>query len=446
MQVSVETTSGLERRMTVVIPAEEIEKEVESRLRSLSRRVKMKGFRPGKVPLSVVASQYGPQVRQEVLSEVTQNSLREAIARENLQLASRPRIEVQNVAPGENYEYTAVFEVFAQFDLAPVKQLKITRPVAEITEQDVDEMVENLRRQRARWEEVQRPAQTGDRVVVDYLGTVDGQPFEGGEAKEVAVVLGEGKFIAGFEEGLHGVRAGDERTLEVTFPEDYRVTELAGRPACFEVRVHSVAESVLPELDEDFVRSYDVADGSLESLRREVRRNMEDELAQAIRDRVKQQVMDELLQANPIELPRSQVEERIDLLMNRMRDTLQRQGMAPEAVQLDRAMFEEQARKQVALQMLTAEIVQQQGLQATPEQVRAKVESLAAAYEQPEEVVRWYYADPQRLASIESMVLEDAVVDWILSQAQVSEEPATFTEVLRGRQEAAAPSAGGEAP
>ncbi len=433
MQVSVESTGGLERRMTVTIPAEEVEKAVQDRLKTLSRRVKLKGFRPGKVPLSVIASHYGPQVRQEVLSEITQNSFREAVAQEKLQLASMPRIEPLHTEPGENYQYAAVFEVMSQFDLLPVQDIKITRPVAEVTEQDVDAMLENLRRQRARWQDVERPARNEDRLIIDYRGTVEGEPFPGNEGQQVPLVLGSGRFIAGFEDQLQGVKAGEDVTVEVTFPDDYHATEVAGRQARFEVHVHSVAESVLPEMDEEFVRSYDVADGTLESLRREVRKSMEDELRQAVRERVKEQVMDELLAANPIELPRAQVEQQIGRLMARTRETLQRQGVDSAGLELDRSMFEEEARKRVALGLLTAEIVRQQNLTAEPDQVRAKVESLAAAYDDPDEVVRWYYADAARLADIESLVLEDAVVDWVLGQAQVTDEPTTFEALMKDR-------------
>ncbi|HFD92229.1 MAG TPA: trigger factor [Gammaproteobacteria bacterium] len=433
MQVSVETTSGLERRMKVSIPAEEVEREVDRRLRSLTRTVKMKGFRPGKVPLSVISSQYGPQVRQEVLNELTQRSFREAVARENLQLASMPRIEPQRTEPGEDYEYSAIFEVVESFDIAPVKDIKITRPVAEITEEDVDAMVENLRRQRARWQAVEREAREGDRLLIDYRGTIDGEAFEGNEGKQVPIVLGSGQFIAGFEEQLKGARAGEDRVVEVTFPEDYHARDLAGRQARFDVHVHAVEESVLPEVDEEFVRSFDVPDGSVESLRAEVRRSMEDELAQVIRDRVREQVMDGLLAANPVQLPQAQVEEQINALMNQARENLQRQGVNVGDVELSREMFEEQARKRVALGMLTAEIVKQQNMVADPDKVRAKVESLAAAYEDPDEVMRWYYADRSRLNSVESLVLEDAVVDWVMEHAQVTDEPSSFEALMKGR-------------
>ncbi len=435
MQVSVETTEGLERRMTVTIPAEQIEKEVDSRLKSLTRTVRIKGFRPGKVPLSVVTKRYGPHVRQEVINEMTQTTFRDAIEEQKIELASRPRIEPREVEPkaGEDYEYTAVFDVIERFDIAPVQDIKITKPVAEISDQDIDNMVETLRKQRASWQEVDRPAQQGDQLIIDFRGTVGGEDFEGNEGKQIPVELGAGKFIPGFEEQLEGLKAGDERTIELTFPEDYHAKDLAGKEAAFEVKVHTVSEPVLPELDEEFVRSFDVPDGKVESLREEIRRSMQDELDQAIRDNIKEQVMEALLAANPVELPRGRVEEQIDLLMSQMRETLQSQGAQFGDLNLDRSMFEEQARKRVALGMLTSEIVKQQNMVPAPERVRTKVETVAAGYDNPEGVVNWYYAEPERLSSIESLVLEDQVVDWVTENADVTEEPTTFDEMMKNK-------------
>ena len=435
MQVSVETTEGLERRMTVTIPAEQIEKEVDSRLKSLTRTVRIKGFRPGKVPLSVVTKRYGPHVRQEVINEMTQTTFRDAIEEQKIELASRPRIEPREVEPkaGEDYEYTAVFDVIERFDIAPVQDIKITKPVAEISDQDIDNMVETLRKQRATWQEVDRPAQQGDQLIIDFRGTVGGEDFEGNEGKQIPVELGAGKFIPGFEEQLEGLKAGDERTIELTFPEDYHAKDLAGKEAAFEVKVHTVSEPVLPELDEEFVRSFDVPDGKVESLREEIRRSMQDELDQAIRDNIKEQVMEALLAANPVELPKGRVEEQIDLLMSQMRETLQSQGAQFGDLNLDRSMFEEQARKRVALGMLTSEIVKQQNMVPAPERVRTKVETVAAGYDNPEGVVNWYYAEPERLSSIESLVLEDQVVDWVTENADVTEEPTTFDEMMKNK-------------
>ncbi len=432
MQVSVETTEGLERRMTVTIPAEQIEKEVDNRLKSLTRTVRIKGFRPGKVPLSVVTKRYGPHVRQEVINEMTQATFRDAIQEQNIELASMPRIEAREteVRVGEDFQYTAIFEVIERFDIAPVQDIKITKPVAGITEQDIDNMMEKLRRQRATWRETDRPAQEGDQLTIDYRGTINGEDFEGNEGKEILVELGAGKFIPGFEEQLEGVKAGEERTIELTFPEHYHAKDLAGRQAVFEVKVHTVSEPVLPEIDEAFVRSYDVPDGKVESLREEIRRSMQDELDQAIRDNIKEQVMEALLAANPMELPKGRVEEQIDLLMSQMRETLQSSGAQMGDLNLERSMFEEQARKRVALGMLTSEIVKQQNMTPAPDRVRTKVETVAAGYDNPEGVVNWYYAEPERLSSIESLVLEDQVVDWVTENADVTEKPTTFDEMM----------------
>jgi len=434
MQVSVEGGAGLERRMKVTIPAEQVDKEVKSRLQRLSRTVRLKGFRPGKVPLTVVAKHYGSHVRQEVLNELTQSSFREAIVQENLQLAGMPRIEPVADAAGDNFEYTAVFEVFADFDLAPVKDIEISRPVTEITEQDVDNMLEKLRRQRAEWRAVDRPARQDDQLVIDYRGTIDGQAFDGNAAEKMSIILGAGKFIDGFEEQLTGVSTGDDVVVEVTFPEDYHAAELAAKQARFEVHVHSIEEPVLPALDEEFARSFDVADGSLDSLRQEISNSMEEEREQTIRDRVKEQVMDALLAANPVDLPQAQVEEQINLLIAQLRDTARSQNIAPEKIGQDREIFRKQAEKRVALSMLTAEIVKQQNLVADPERVRAKVESVAAAYDSPDDVTKWYYGDRERLANIESMVLEDQVVDWVMENARVTDEATSFDELMKGRQ------------
>lgn len=434
MQVSVEGGTGLERRMKVTIPAEQIDKEVKDRLQHLSRTVRLKGFRPGKVPLTVVAKHYGTHVRQEVLTELTQSSFREAIVKENLQLAGMPRIEPVADAAGDNFEYTAVFEVFAHFDLAPVKDIEISRPVTEITEQDVDNMLEKLRRQRVEWRSVDRPSRQDDQLLIDYRGTIDEQAFDGNEAEKMPIVLGAGKFVEGFEAQLTGVSAGDDVVVEVTFPEDYHAAELAGKGARFEVHVHSIEEPVLPALDEEFARSFDVADGSLDSLRQEISNSMQEEREQTIRDRVKEQVMDALLTANPIDLPRAQVEEQIDLLIAQLRDTARSQNIAPEKIGQDREIFRKQAEKRVALSMLTAEIVKQQNLVADPDRVRAKVESVAAAYDSPDDVTKWYYGDRERLANIESLVLEDQVVDWVMENARVTDEVTSFDELMKGRQ------------
>lgn len=436
MEVSVETTQGLERKLTVSVPAERIENEVENRLRNLARTARLKGFRPGKVPLKVMASRYGPQVRQEVVNEVTQSSFYEAISQEKLQLAGMPRFQPQVVEPGKDLQYEAVFEVLEDVKLAPLANVEIAKPVAEIAEQDVDNMLETLRRQRMQWRPVERPAQNDDQVVIDFHGTIDGEVFAGNKGEEVPVVLGAGSFLEGFEEGLIGAVAGETRVLELRFPDDYHVSSVAGKPVRFEVKVHTVSEPELPAIDAEFASSFEVPDATVESLREEVRKTMQAEMEEAIRDRIKLRVMDALYRENPIDVPQSKVEEQTELMLSQAGDTLKSRGLSEEELNLDRAVFEEQARRRVALGVLVNEIVKQQGFAAEPDRVRARVESIAAGYENPNDAIKWYYADRSRLASIEELVLEDHVVDWVLEQADVKEEPATFDELMKDRRSA----------
>lgn len=434
MQVSVETMNGLERRMTVAVPAERVEKEVENRLKSLSRTTKLAGFRPGKVPMKVISSKYGPQVRQEVLAEVTQTSFQEAIIQEKLQPAGRPRIEPRQSESGKDLEYTAVFEVFPGVKLAPVNNLKIEKPVAEITESDIDNMLEKMRKQRVNWQSADRPAQLEDQLVIDFKGTIDGKEFEGNEGKNISLVLGSKSFIEGFEDQLVGASAGDEIMVEVTFPEDYHAKNLAGQKALFEVKVHTVSAPHLPEMDDDFVSSFGVKEGGLEALRREVADGMKLEMEQVIRDKVKNQVMDQLYEANPLELPKALLEGEIANLMSQARSTLEQQGAKMDEIPLQREMFEERARRRASLGLLVSEIIKDNNFKADAPKVRQAIEGIAATYDDPTEVIKWYYADRNRLSHIESLVLEDQVVDWVLENAAVTENKATFDDIMKNRQ------------
>lgn len=433
MQVSVETTSGVERRMTVTVPAEQVQQEVDKRLQTLARTTRIDGFRPGKVPVKVVATRYGAQVRQEVVNEMTQSTLQQAISQENLRLASMPRIESQNAEQDQDLEYTVSFEVIQDVTLAPMSDIHIEKPVAEISDEDVDTMIDTLRKQRVQWRDVERAARNEDRVTIDFKGTIDGEPFAGGEGSATPLVLGSNSFIPGFEQQLEGASAGDALTVEVTFPDDYRVAELAGKPARFDVKVVAVAEAELPEVDEEFIRSFEVDDATLEGFRKEVRNSMQSELDQAIRARIKQQVMDELVAKHDLDLPQGMVNEEIGSLMAQTREMLAGQGVQVDQINLEPATFEERARRRVALGMLISEIVRQNGLQADPARVRAEVENQAANYDDPEEVIRWYYSDPTRLSSVENVVLEDAVVDWVMGQATVTDKDSSFAELMQGQ-------------
>lgn len=431
MDVTVESTAGLERRMRVEIPEDRISGEIASRLQSMSRTVRVPGFRPGKVPLKLVRSRFGPQVREEVMSELVRSSFYDALVQEKLRPAGAPTFEPLETGPGSGLAYTAVFEVFPEVSVANVEGLTVIRPVAEVRDEDVDTMLETLRVRRKTWEDVDRAATAEDRVVVDFEGLLEGESFEGGTGSEVPVELDGGRMIAGFEEGLLGATAGEERTLELQFPDDYHHQPLAGRPATFKVTVRSVQRSVLPEIDEELARSLGVEDGSVETLRRDVRENMERELEDALRARRKQEVMDALLKAHPVELPVAMVEEEKARLLQQQGDTFRRHGINAEDVGLQSEQFEEPARRRVALGLLLAEVVQSSRLTAAPDRVRGRIEKIASSYEDPSSVVSWFYGDKSRLAEVESSVLEEQVIEWICERADVRDQQASFDELLK---------------
>lgn len=431
MQVSVETTGVLERRMTVRVPVERVDREIENRLRTLAQQAKVAGFRPGKVPYKVVQRKFGEAVRREVLGDLMQSSLRDALVQEKLRLAGGPRIE-PNIEAGAGLEYTATFEVYPEFSPAGLDTLKITRPAAEIGDQDVDAMLEKLRRQRIAWETVQRPSQAGDRAIIDYKGDIAGAEFPGNAGDKVPVVLGSGAYLKSFEDQLTGVSAGAEHSFEVAFPEDYHAKEVAGKTVHFQAKVHSVAEPRPPEVDEAFARAFGVTEGGVEALRKEIRDNMRRELDATLRAQLKGQVMDALLKANTIDLPKSLVQREIERLREDARAHMA--ADSSRSSDLPDTLFEEQARRRVALGLIITEIVRANGIQADPVRVRAQVESIASTYEQPEEVVKWYYSNPSFLESVQGLVLEEQVVDWLLERADISETHATFDALMHPSQ------------
>lgn len=431
MQVTVEATGSLERRMTVEVPEERIASEVQSRLRRLGKTARIHGFRPGKAPPQVVERSYGRQVRDEVVGEVLRSSFADAVAQNSLAPAGGPTIHELAAAPGQGLSYTAVFEVYPKLSLPDLKELKVSRPVAEVKEQDVDQMILTLRRQRQTWRVVDRGAQTGDRVVLDYEGSVDGAPLEGNAGKEVPVELGTHRLVGEIEERLAGIRAGEEREVTVDFPADHRNASAAGKTVFFKITAHRVEEPQLPEMDEGFFASFGVADGGEAALRREVRENMERELRENLQGRVKTAVMDGLLAAIPLDVPKVLVDSEAQALRRQAQEGLvQGRGGAP-ALELPLTLFEDQARRRVALGMILSEVVRANELKVDPERVRARVASIASTYQEPEEVVRWYYSDKRRLADAENVVLEDQVVDWILERAQVTDSPTTFDAVMK---------------
>ncbi|SDU42385.1 trigger factor [Geopseudomonas guangdongensis] len=431
MQVSVETTSSIERRMTVGVPAERIETEVNKRLQQTARRAKIPGFRPGKVPMNIIRQRYEDSARQEVLGDLIQSSFYEAVVQEKLNPAGAPSVEPKAFEKGQALEYVATFEVFPEFEVTGLESIAVERLQAEVTGADVDNMLDILRKQNTRFEVVERAAENGDQLNIDFVGTVDGEVFAGGSAKGTPLVLGSGRMIPGFEEGLVGAKAGEERVLSVTFPEDYQNLDLAGKAAEFAVTVNSVAAPQLPELNDDFFALFGVKEGGLEGFRAEVRKNMERELRQAIKSKVKSQVMDGLLAANSVEVPKALVGNEV----NRLRvQAVQQFGGSIDPQQLPAELFEEQAKRRVQLGLLVAEVVKQFEIKADEERVRALIEEMAAAYQEPEQVVAWYYKNAQQLDEVRSVVLEEQVVDTVLQKANVTDKQVSYEEAVKPAQ------------
>jgi len=432
MQANLETLSALERRLSVSLPATDIDHEVESRLKRLSRTVKMHGFRPGKVPLKVVEQHYGPQVRQEVLGDVMQKSFGEAVRQQNLKVAGYPRFELTPRTDGAmEIQYRATFEIFPEVTVGDITGAAIERPALEIDEAEVDKTVEIMRKQRARYEPVERAAQIGDRVMIDFRGTLDGADFPGSTGSGQQTVLGEGRLLPDFEGGVTGMKPGETKAFDVNFPADYHGREVAGKTARFEVTLGQVAAPRLPEVDAAFAKSLGVADGDLTRMRAEIRANLEREVKAKLRSRLRDQVMQALLDATRLEAPRSLVQLEIERLQAGARQELAARGVkvTPETP-LPTDLFEQQARRRVSLGLILGELVKQHSLFAKPEQVRKHVDEQAESYERPEEVVKWLYAAPERLRDIESAVLEDNVVAWALGVAKVTDRKLDFDDLM----------------
>lgn len=429
MQASVEVTTGLERRLKVGVPAARIESAVEDRLKDAARRVRIAGFRPGKVPMTEVRRRYGGPIRQEVLGDVMRDSYLQAIREHNLNPAGNPRIEPMTSEPGKDLEFVAVFEVYPEVALPGFAGISVERPSGEVVDADVDFMLETLRRQRATPTEVARAAATGDVVEVDFVGTRNGEAFKGGTANGARIELGSGRMIPGFEEGLVGVSAGDERTLDLTFPADYSSEELRGQPASFKVTVKKVYEQVLPALDPAFFQGFGIRSESLEQFRVEVRKNMERELRAALRNRVKAQVMDQLVQLVNVDLPKALVAQEID----RLRQNMMQQfgGAQVDPSLLPDELFSEQARKSVALGLVIGEIVKAENIRVDGDRVRKQVEEIAESYETPKDVVNWYYANADQLRQIELAVLEEQVVERVLKDAKITDKAVSYQEAVR---------------
>lgn len=436
MQASLETLEGLERRLKVAVPLSEIDTEVQTRLKRLSRTAKMPGFRPGKVPFKVVAQQYGPQVRQEVLGETLEKSFGDAVRQQNLKVAGYPRFEPAPVAEGvADFEYSATFEVYPEIAVGDISDKTILRPQLSVTDGDIDKTLEIMRKQRVTYSVVERAVQNDDRVRIDYRGTIDGKEFEGGSAKDQMTVVGSGRLLAEFDKQLPGMKAGDEKAFDLKFPDDYHGKDVAGKTARFEVKVTEVAEPKLPVIDAEFAKSLGVADGDISKMRADVKANLEREVQVRLKARVKDQVMQALLDSTAIQSPKSLVDMEISRLRQMARDDLAARGIpVKDDMPLPAEVFEKAAVRRVNLGLILGEVVRAHGLQATPERVRAAVELQAQSYEHPQELVKWYYQSPERLRDIEGLVLEENVVEWALKTVKVEDKAMSFDELMESKQ------------
>lgn len=430
MQVSLETLTGLERRMTIEVPAEEVESQVQSRLQEAAKTFHMKGFRKGKVPVKVIKNRFGAGVRQEVLGEVMSQSWVEAVNQEQVKPAGQPKIEPKTLEEGKNLEFVATFEVYPEIQLQDFSGISIEKKNADITDADIDKMIETLREQRKSFVPVERASQDGDQLNIDFTGTIDGEEFDGGQASGTNLVLGSNRMIPGFEDGLVGTSAGEEKTLNLTFPEDYHNKELAGKNAEFAVKVNEVKESVLPELNDDFFASFDVTEGGEEAFRKEVANNMARELKNAVKNNVKNQVIEGLLKIHQVDVPQALIGGEINALRQQaMQQFGGGQNIDPSMLPDD--LFAEQAKRRVVLSLIMSEIVNEHDLKPQPEAVRALIEEMAESYEKPEDVIKWYYSDKNQLANIEAMALEDAVINLVIDAAQVKESSVDYEEALK---------------
>ena len=427
MQVSVENTGKLERRMQVQVPAERVSKEIATRLKELSRTARLNGFRPGKAPLTVIRQQFGPQVHREVIGELMQSSFSEAVTQSHLAPAGSPRIEPKSIDEGQDLTYVATFEVFPEVALQAIDSLDIERITAEVTEGDIDAMIERLRKQQMKYTAVSRAAVAGDKVTVDFEGSIEGVPFAGGKGENVAIVLGENRMLPQLEQGLIGVLPGEQKTVDVNFPPDYRATELAGKLASFKVEVKTVEEPSLPEVDEEFCKSFGVSEGGVDKLREDVAANMRRELEQTLRNRNKAAVMENLYQANPMDVPNALIESQVrDMQIEAMRRT----GAKDVSQAPPREPLVDPARRRVALGLLFNDLIRRENIVLDPARSNARLDEMVGAYGDPEALKRAYLQNADAMRQVESLALEDQAVDWILAHAKVHEKAATFKELM----------------
>jgi trigger factor len=431
MQVSIETTSGLERRMTVGVPADVVESAVNARLREAAGKVKLNGFRKGKVPMSVIKGRFGKGVRQEVVGEVMSQTYYQAINEQQLKPAGQPRIEPKSLDEGKDLEFVAIFEVYPEVTLGDFSKLKVEKLVAEVGDENVDKMIETLRQQRQSWEPVKRQSKNKDQLNIDYTGIIEGEAFAGGSAQGANLVLGSERMIPGFEKGLLKKKAGDEVELDLVFPDDYHNKDLAGKPVKFQIKINMVSVPALPELDQAFFSVFGIDEGGIDAFRAEVAANMERELNNASKAKLKNKIMQQLLEQHELELPASLVSAEIQSLRQQ---ALQQFGGGKNKVDpamLPDELFQEQAQRRIALGLILGEVIKSKKLKPDPALVKTTIEDIASTYETPEQVVRWYYSNKEQLASVESSVLEDQAFEAILAEAKVTEKKVSYDDVIK---------------
>ena len=430
MQVSVETTQGLERRLTITVPADSVDSAVKSRLQQLAKTQRINGFRPGKVPVSVIQKRFGQAVRQEVAGDVMQQNFYQAVMQENITPAGMPKFELTKDQRGEDLEFVASFEVYPEVEVKGVDEIEIEKPVVEITDEDLDNMMETLQKQHATWKEVKRKARKDDRVVIDFVGKIDGEEFDGGKAEDFTLELGKDRMIPGFEKPLVGAKKDEDVTVEVTFPEDYHAEALKGKDAVFDVKVKKVEGQQLPEVDDEFAKLFGVEEGGVEALKDEVRKNMQRELDQTLKANVKEDVIAKLLEKNEIDVPQAMVDQEVNALREQAKQRFSQQGGGQNMPDLPAELFTDNAKRRVSIGLILGEIIKTNELKADEEKVNALIETSASAYEDPQEVIDYYKNNDELMQQMQNVALEEQAIEWVLDKAKTQEVTKAFDEVM----------------
>jgi len=430
MQVSVETTQGLERRLTISVPAETVDVEVKNRLRQVSKTQRINGFRPGKVPPSVIQKRYGKSVRQEVAGEIMQRSFVDAIVAEKINPAGRPSFVAKSNEDGKELEFEATFEIYPEVELKDLEKIAVERPDVEVTDKDLDEMFETLQKQHQTWKENKRKTKKGDKLTLDFSGRVDGEEFEGGKAEGFELELGAGRMIPGFEKEITGMKAGEEKTITVTFPEDYHAENLKGKEAEFDIVVHKTEGPVLPKVDEEFAKLFGVEEGGVDALREEVSKNMTRELTQAVKAKVKEQVLDGLLASHEVGLPSALVAQEVDVLRQQAMQRFQGQMDPKNLPELPSEMFKEQAERRVKIGLLLGEVIKINELKVDDAKVDELIATAASAYEDPKEVIEYYANNKELMQQMQNVALEEQAVELLVEKAKVKNKKASFKDIM----------------